>query len=193
MALGLWGWRSVQPPQAQVLTQTLAPSLRPCPRQEPVCQVVVRSLQGSEPALHQIQSLLAARQWDAADQATEQWLAATGGVFQLPCTDLRSLDTLWATASHQRHGLRAQNRLWASQGRRGNFPDRARPSDPNSPPPGYYPTATQALFSNTATVWFSRHEQPGAEYLRSERDPTSTADWCCYHPPAYRLDLCQLR
>jgi hypothetical protein len=73
---------------------------------------------------NRLQSLLAARNWQAADVETRailQRLAGSQGdllyssksvLSQLPCEDLRTVDQLWSKASAGRFGYKTQQRLW---------------------------------------------------------------------------------
>jgi hypothetical protein len=73
---------------------------------------------------NRLQSLLAARNWQAADVETRailQRLAGSQGdllyssksvLSQLPCEDLRKVDQLWSKASAGRFGYKTQQRLW---------------------------------------------------------------------------------
>lgn len=73
---------------------------------------------------NRLQNLLSAKNWQAADVETRaimQRLAGTKGdllyssksvVNQLPCEDLRTIDTLWSKASSGRFGYTAQQRIW---------------------------------------------------------------------------------
>src|SRR6478672_8291518 len=73
---------------------------------------------------NRLQSLLAARNWQAADVETRailQRLAGSKGdllyssksvLSQLPCEDFRTVDNLWSKASAGRFGYKTQQRLW---------------------------------------------------------------------------------
>ncbi len=73
---------------------------------------------------NRLQSLLAAKDWQAADLETRtifQRLAGTKGdllfssksvIPRIPAAELKVLDTLWSNASGGRFGFSAQNRIW---------------------------------------------------------------------------------
>lgn len=82
-----------------------------------------------------LHKLLEAHQWKAADletmtiifeicdRKTERWLRHND-IKQIPCEDLRELDTLWRTHSGERFGFSIQQKIWADVGGRpGEFND----------------------------------------------------------------------
>lgn len=69
-----------------------------------------------------LQSLLAAKNWQAADQETrrilQQWIHADGDLFAVPRANtipveaIQTLDRMWRDASGGRFGFRVQQRIW---------------------------------------------------------------------------------
>lgn len=64
-----------------------------------------------------LQSLLAAQNWQAADQETRRILEPYGGLYSqsahtIPVEMIQTLDQLWREASNERFGLTVQQRIW---------------------------------------------------------------------------------
>jgi len=74
-----------------------------------------------------LRDLLAAREWEEADEETADkmlapigkegwWNVETEDIEKIPCTDLRTIDRLWVQYSNEHFGFSVQKQIWQGVG-----------------------------------------------------------------------------
>lgn len=100
--------------QSMPLTAAFSQSLpiyaqSPAAPQRPTPSVKPLSPQATHPQITQLQQLLKAKKWAAADQETRRLLKE---IDKVPNSQLHAIDQAWLQASNRRFGLSIQARIW---------------------------------------------------------------------------------
>jgi hypothetical protein len=168
LSIGLWASASAKAPLSKPPpTKSAAPKRAPTP--EPTELLSARKID-----YNQLQELLKAADWEAADQMTARLILkaagreAAGGLQaiqtrQLPCQDLRTVDQLWRYHSADRFGFGVQAAIWKRQ----------------IPGKGYekVPKFEAAVGWHKRTVNYSKQAQRGHLPLRPTGDGGTPEAW----------------